>query len=164
MRLLPTKTFSDYVYYLELIYEWFAFLESGMPIPNFNYFRLAKEAKKASCRLGIRVSDKINNINTPIKGVKWSQFGFTRTMLHTAFDELANDVCKYGQVRSNTTKTFEKKVMDLRQPVLQRGDVQKSEFYSKCTTISGDDLSLTKVIENNMYVYLFISGKCFFNI
>ena len=129
-----------------MIYEYFSFLECGCTIYNFDYYKLAHEAKKACCKFGIKASQKFNSTNSPMPGVAWGKYGITKTMLHSCFDEIPNDISRFGQIRQYGTKTFEKLVKHIRQPVLKNGGLG-TQFYSKSTKIWAENASLGKVIE-----------------
>ena len=109
----------------------------------------------ACCKLGIKATKNCNGVNSPLNGVLWSKKGLTKTMLHTAFDELAVDVTRLGQIRTYGCKSFEKYVKELRQPLLANTFLD-TDFCSKCTQIFGDDVSLKMVIEYHWYVCLFV--------
>lgn len=160
LRLLP-REYKDYVYCAELIYEYFSFLESGVPIANFDHYKLSKNAKIAACKFGIKATKKCNGILTPVPYVLWSKnYGITKTMLHSCFDETSNDITRFGQIRQYGTKTFENFLKDLRGPTLQCIKVGASDWYSQCTKVFGDDLSHSMTIEYNMYVLYFF---CLYN-
>ena len=156
VRLLPQQ-YSEYVYFLELISEYFSLLETGIPLSTFDYFELSKQAKIGACKFGIKVTKRCNGVKTPIPNVLWSHdVGITKTTLHAVFDELSKDLLRFGQIRQYGTKTFENYVKELRQPTLKYGNFTDPMFYSKCTQIYGEDLSLTMAIEYNLYVLLYI--------
>lgn len=153
--------YKPFVLCAEIISEYFAFLESGVPLPNFDHYQLAKQAKMCALRFGI-VSSKTCNADTCTRidpnGIKWckSGQGITKTMLHSIFDETANNISRFGIIRNLGCKCYELFLGLLRNPTLQHGSVIEPSFYSKCTQKYADNVSINIAIEHEMYV---ISGK-----
>ena len=89
LRLLPNQ-YSALIYAAELLSEYFSFIESGFPIPNFDYFKLARECKRLVCELGIKATKNCHHY----AAVNFTKNGFTKTMVHTMFDEVPNDIAR----------------------------------------------------------------------
>ena len=156
LRLLSDK-YSDFVYCAEVIFDYFSFLETGVPLHGVDYFKAADEAKRCACHFGIKATKSCNSIKTPITGVRWCKNGITRSTLHCAFDETVNSYERIGPIRIASVKTFEKYIGKCRRPVLQHGGVNNPEFYSKCTQKNGEMTALQIVTEKNMYDLYYLS-------
>ena len=133
---------------------------------------LLSSSTKWTRGLGIKGTQNCNNWAT----VNFTKCGFTKTMVHTMFDEIPNDIARYllllilfisiifvffyfwiivyrfGVIRHYGCKTFENFVKELRKPALQKIAFVQSGFYNHCTKVFAQDLSLSLAVETNMYV------------
>ena len=90
---LVSKSYNNFVYGTELLSEYFSFIESGVPLENFDYFKLARVCKGIVCKFGIKATKNCDNY-TNNGDIIFTKYGFTKTMVHTMFDEIPNDIAR----------------------------------------------------------------------
>ena len=84
------------IHNMEIISNYWGYINSYVPIDNYDHFDHARRAKKACLQLGVKKNARVNPSLTPMNDVKWCDGeGFTTTGLHTYFDETSNGLERF---------------------------------------------------------------------
>lgn len=90
------SNFFNFTKNMEIISNYWGYIDSYVPIPNYNHFEHACRAKNACLQFGIKANKRCNPILTPMNDVNWNwNDGYTLTGLHAYFDTTSNCLERY---------------------------------------------------------------------